>query len=730
MSQSKKARRGAGPRRTRLMGSRMSDMAIALMATLSLLAGILFAAEPLDQASADESTTGDDVTIAITASTSVVTATSGLHITATISNPTSNTLPGGTLTASTNPWYTFVSKNDIQQWADAKTPIPTPTTLSTISVPSIQAESHISVSIDADSQDEAMKKLTTWGPKPLLLEYQTSSDSARQVTAHTFLTRSNDGLSSVKTPAMSLTVAVPLTSRRWSTNTSTLSSLLTKGPSTTSSDASDARTGAGITALASPSADDLRDWKRVLASHPLLQSIADPEVVEASTTPLKVSGIMQTSAFDITAAATASSKSLSDAGIDESSWSASTALDQARSSLGDDDAAISSYAWQGSGQWTRAALTTAARQGFTTVIAEGDFNGQDTGTIHTGKYVVSTDSGNVTVLAAQDILSQLAQGQSTSASADAEGTSAGRLARFMAQSAFFQMQEPYVSRNPLVLLDASTTPKEAAELMTSIESASWLTLTDLTTLSNEKPYLSGSQALAVLPQSSGISAARKKSLHSTLSSLTTSRSEITRFSTKVLDESSSPSPTTSSTAATQQGHWTRELLAAQSAIAIRSLAWPLSDASRTSLSAKASSIAKSLYSAITLTPSEGVTVVSETASMPVTVSNANPYPVHVKLSSLTDSMEIVTSRFSEAVIPAHSETQVTFTIRVATSGSAIARIAVLDRDGDAISDERTTTITSSLQINDKSGLVIIVIAVIFAVLGLWRQFHRRKDPDE
>ena len=102
----------------------------------------------------------------------------------------------------------------------------------------------------------------------------------------------------------------------------------------------------------------------------------------------------------------------------------------------------------------------------------------------------------------------------------------------------------------------------------------------------------------------------------------------------------------------------------------------------------------------------------------------------MKLPSLTDPMEIVTSRFSEAVIPAHSETQVTFTIRVATSGSAIARIAVLDRDGDAISDERTTTITSSLQLNDKSGLVIIVIAVIFAVLGLWRQFHRRKDPDE
>ena len=88
--------------------------------------------------------------------------------------------------------------------------------------------------------------------------------------------------------------------------------------------------------------------------------------------------------------------------------------------------------------------------------------------------------------------------------------------------------------------------------------------------------------------------------------------------------------------------------------------------------------------------------------MPVTISNSHPYPVTVKVSSLTNSMQIVTSRFDTVEVPAHGEAQVAFTIRVATS----------------------------LQISDKSGFIIIGIAVLLGALGLWRQFHRKKDPDE
>ena len=74
--------------------------------------------------------------------------------------------------------------------------------------------------------------------------------------------------------------------------------------------------------------------------------------------------------------------------------------------------------------------------------------------------------------------------------------------------------------------------------------------------------------------------------------------------------------------------------------------------------------------------------------------------------------------------------QVAFTIRVATSGTADATLSLQDRQGITFGATQTTHITSALQISDKSGFIIIGIAVLLGALGLWRQFHRKKDPDE
>ena len=98
--------------------------------------------------------------------------------------------------------------------------------------------------------------------------------------------------------------------------------------------------------------------------------------------------------------------------------------------------------------------------GVRTVIATHDFEEDDAATVRTGKTVVSTDAGDVTVLSAQNVLSGLAQGKATSddANADSEGTTAGRLARFVAQSAFYQMEQPYAERNLLVCLNEDSDP--------------------------------------------------------------------------------------------------------------------------------------------------------------------------------------------------------------------------------------------------------------------------------
>lgn len=140
--------------------------------------------------------------------------------------------------------------------------------------------------------------------------------------------------------------------------------------------------------------------------------------------------------------------------------------------------------------------------------------------------------------------------------------------------------------------------------------------------------------------------------------------------------------------------------------------------------------ADALLSRITLVPSGSLNVVSETASMPVTVSNKLPYPISVRVSSLTDSMEIVTSRLSDVEVAPNSEAQTSFVVRVSTSGTTVAREQLLDRHDQPFGAVQQTTITSSLQLSDKSGIAIIALAVVLGLLGLWRQFHRKKDPDE
>ena len=72
----------------------------------------------------------------------------------------------------------------------------------------------------------------------------------------------------------------------------------------------------------------------------------------------------------------------------------------------------------------------------------------------------------------------------------------------------------------------------------------------------------------------------------------------------------------------------------------------------------------------------------------------------------------------------------TFTIRVATSGTTNVHLSLQDQAGKDFSSPQTTTITSSLQISDKTGIAFIIVAVLLGVLGLWRQFNRKKDPDE
>lgn len=698
-------------------------------------------------------------TLSLAGATPTVTASSGYHLKVTVANTTGKAWPAGRLTALTNAGFTFRSRSDIQHWAEGGTAIPTRAELGGADVPALKPGQSVTVAIDAPADDPTLARIVSWGPKPVRIDYATTGDpgdgqEAASAQLHTFMTRSADGLTALDTPALRLTVALPLTGGQWGAN-ATADELLSSGlPQDTGGEDAEA-IAAGLDAGGAVTPDQAAAEQRAQAArqlatdHPELQVIVDPTFAQALPEPVAAAAITQPGGFDITAyAAKSDAAAYERAGVGTAAWTADAALADYRAAMGDATAQVPVVATQGAGAWTAAALTEAKRQGYDTVIAGSDYEGTQPDTVHSANSEVSTDAGLVTVLVEQRELGTLAKGRATAAKAAGERTAAGRIARFIAQSAFYQMEQPYLARNLLTCLGGDVADGQADALMDAIEQAPWLQLTGLGELTDGDAYESGDEALGTVPQDAALTESQATSLDAVLSDLAASRAQIDRFGSAVLDGAYGAADDAQALArgGGQAGEgsgadrWLARLHAVHDALALHALAGPwlgstggamrAARTARAHATEQARDFANRLMTGVTITPTDAVTVVSETAKMPVTVRNGHPYPVTVTVSSKTDSMEIVTSRTTSVTIPANGEAQVAFAIRVSTSGSTVATLSLLDREGDPFGAQQTTPITSVLRISDKTGFVIIGLAVVMAALGLWRQFHRKKDPDE
>lgn len=105
--------------------------------------------------------------------------------------------------------------------------------------------------------------------------------------------------------------------------------------------------------------------QQTFAKHDMLQVVGDPTYLQAMAMPTRVDGITQPALFDITAySAMNNAPAYSAAGINDRQWSAAKARKTYQSALGDSNADITAYAWQGNGNWTLQALTKARQQGY------------------------------------------------------------------------------------------------------------------------------------------------------------------------------------------------------------------------------------------------------------------------------------------------------------------------------------------------------------------------------
>lgn len=759
------------------------------------------------QAATQAETVSEAVTLTLTQTTDIVTDVSGYSATVKIKNSSATDLAAGTLSASTSS-SSFSSSTSMQNWADGISHPPTPTTLEIADVAALGKGETQTISISLDADDAALARIHSWGAKPLLFSYTTlTADTSVSVRSQlrTYLTRSHDGLKEAKTPALSITTVLPMTSVQKTTVKDGISALVTDPAASTA-----------VTQDSTDAATETQEEVALAAKHSSLRVVADPDSLANATGLARSSlaGLMQPYGFDITARALVSSQTWALAGIADSAWNSTAAhslatarLQEAQtgtSSDGDADPdtdtdsdssapstsgtdtgagatlstdSLTAYAWEGKYSWNDTSLALAKKQGYSTVISETAQRSTASNVV-SGRQTVETDEGTVTVLIADETLSGLAQGRTTSDKATAESSQAGRLARFVAQTALFQMQRPYVSRNLLVSLGDDPSTEAADDLLTALETADWIsqgTLKDLVasarTDTSSTDGTSGADASTdtdtdadsnsdsdlqpdepadaenftlTTVTASGTQIGKEKA---TLEQLGTTTSAIERLRTSVIKESaitqdedgadtknSDPQALSRQNAQQTQSdqvtavQWLEKLSAVHSNLGL--MAFGATGSVRTSMLAADAALAKTLFGSIEVVPPSSINVFSETAQTPVTVKNMLPFPISIKVRAATDSNAILITHEQSLEVPDGSEAQTTFKISVVGTGSATATFTPSDRDGQIFGTAPSTVINSQLTINDMSGNILIIIALLLGAVGIYRQATRRKDPDQ
>lgn len=754
----------------------------------------------------------EGLSLTLAKATPIITASSGYQASVTITNKSSQAAQAGTLTLRTSQ-YSLISSSNAQDWAEGRYN-PYLFDLAQVSVPALKRNSSVTVTVTLKADDRNLASLRNWGPKPLEVVYQAAAQpnsgeadprTGTTLSAHlnTFVTRSHDGLDEFKTPQMALTVVMPVVATGWQvrTQTSDTASVNQKNKKLAATLAlvhDPMSTDFPLTLTKKAKAYTLAQLK-LLKDYPHLQSVVDPALLASlreDNTPTSdkapasrsvaislyqaMSSISQPYSFDISRL-TLDPEGFEKAGVSADTWSvqagdslasdfqsSSSSSSSQPSSTGENSGqskkteensssstpasvAKGAIAWEGSSSWTARSLETAARAGYKTVIANSARPVADDSIVETGHVVMNTAAGDVTVLVTQSTLTQLAEGQKTSEQALAENSDAGRLQRFIAQSAIFQMQQPYVQRNLLVSLGSRTSLANSRALLSALQSADWLKSGTLADLRQGATNVSAHFDLAPDGNTAHTHAASTARQLSTLTKTLTTLSQLkknvlVKASAKSSDnpgkedKTDNPQPLARQNAKSSaeddvtQDEWLAKLETSHMHLALASFASENADtqngsADLTALQADQKMNAE-LSNAVSIVKPSVINVFSESAQTPVTVTNRLPYPVKVKLAAQTDTQLTTVSSGKTLTVHENSEAQATLHVRVVGTSQTTLSIQVTDEQGNVLGEPQTTMLYTQLPLNDLSGDILIVLAVVLGIVGLRRQFTRKKDPDQ
>lgn len=703
------------------------------------------------------------ISLKIVKSTSILTDKSGYHISLLLKNNSSKDFSEGKIQVTFNPWYTFMSRTDLQKWSQAESRIPTPQLIGEVSVPALARGKSYNTQIDVDANNPNLSNILYWGPKPVSITYS-SLDFKHYYSVKSFVTRANIGVKNIQTPPINVTLLMPIIAKssdwRYTINKQNISPSV-NAINSTLEDLYNTATNATKSAASKKirlSKDSIKRFNALTSlvqKHPSLQTIADSNTLKFANPTFTPSVFMQNNGFDISNYAESNNHVYYKlAGIGLDSWSKKSSILENSTTK---PLSLDTYALQTGGKWTLRALEQAAANGYKIVVATSGFDAlANRFAIKNGVYEVQTSLGSVKVLSCQEILNDLANGRSTSSQSVAEYTNAGLLNRLAAQSAFYQMEQPYTPRHLLIMFNQDSPISLIESVVSMLEKSPWISLLDLKSLTQSKPITKEYLGYNPVPKESGIEGKLVIASKEKIDKLVADRMLVNQFINSILDQNELNHHKTNESDAQSLAKqnaklkinqnskiWSENLLKLFDAMAQREINNATSAANTNTLHESSSEVkdklqykngthvlAKMLISGIQIIPPKDVTLVSETATMPITISNTNPYPVSVYLTAYTNSMEIVTRRKTSVKIAANSESQVILPLRSTTSSKVKATFALEDRNRNIFGSTKETTITSTLQISDKSGTIIIIFAFAFGALGLFRQFNRKKDPDE
>ena len=594
----------------------------------------------------------------------------------------------------------------------------------------------------------------------------------------TFVTRTNSDLPESSLPKLNVVFALPVTSPKLSRTTVSASGLI--------HGAGAVRTDSAANSIYSENPDCARQTEYIKSlnnTYPFIQNIIDPAIA-GQYKDYPAAAVMQPYGTNVSAISQYPSLQWDSAGIHDHLWDTAAIQKLLKtqgtgSSQGQEDssgylfAQAPSIAWQGPhSSWTADALARARQQGYTAVIATSGFSDTGSAAAHTGKLTVPTQSGDITVLSAHSKLSALAQNRATSSSSAAEQSQAGRLNRFMAETAFYETQAPYESRTFLITLGslADTQQRQyTGSLLKLVSQSPWLQTDTLNSLlTADSPYTSRQAADLAQAGSAGKAAAGQHFYASALKTLAGLREKLAVFDRTILVRSSAGGRTSSAGAqglsrgdaqnnrlAANRGYtlensatWMGALYTAFDICSLRS--FTIDDGStgtantgqtvqdtaaqkNADAAAKAAEPAKSivdtLYSSVSLMHPGSVSAVSDKANLPLTITNSLPFSVKVGIKGTViketaQNTGIEISSVKDITVHAHSNKQTTLTITAQGGRRASAKLSLTDSQGKEFGKAVTTQITSALAVNDITGYAIIAVAVTLGALGLYRQIRR------